>query len=230
MSPGPPFVDRTDAGNQLANALPALDRDNTVVLALPRGGVPVAEEICKAYHLPLDLVFVRKIGVPGQPEVAIGAIVDGEDPKVVVNDRVARSAGVSFARIKEMGHTLLPEIERRRALYLQGRQRLDLKGKTLIVVDDGVATGATLRASLLGLRQSGAARIIVALPTAPPDVLASFEGAADQIICLHQQSPFCSVGAAYRSFPQTSDVEVMHALQRCAGFVGSVAVEGKVVR
>jgi putative phosphoribosyl transferase len=214
----PPFADRTDAGNQLAAALPALAPDSTVVLALPRGGVPVAEEICKAYHLPLDLVFVRKIGVPGQPEVAIGAIVDGEDPKVVINDRVARSTGISAARIEEMGHALLPEIERRRALYLRGLERPDLRGKTLVVVDDGAATGATLRASLLALRQSGAARIIVALPTAPPDVLSSFQEAADQILCLHKQSPFWSVGAAYDSFPQTSDAEVVHALQRCAGF------------
>lgn len=212
----PPFADRTDAGRQLASALPSLTADSTVVIALPRGGVPVAEEICKAYHLPLDLVFVRKIGVPGQPEVAIGAIVAGESPKVVINERVARSTGISASRIKEMGHALLPEIERRRALYFQGGQRPDLKGKTLIVVDDGVATGATLRACLLSLRQSGAARIIVALPTAPPDVLASFEGEADQIICLHQQSPFWSVGAAYRSFPQTSNADVIHAIERCA--------------
>jgi putative phosphoribosyl transferase len=219
MPPRPPFADRTDAGKQLAAALPTLAPDGTVVVALPRGGVPVAEEICKAYHLPLDLVFVRKIGVPGQPEVAIGAIVDGENPKVVINEKIASHAGVTAARIEEMGHALVPEIERRRALYFQGRQRPELKGKTIVVVDDGVATGATLRASLLGLRQSRAARIIVALPTAPSDVLPSFEGAADQIICLHQQSPFWSVGAAYRHFPQTSDAEVIHALQRCAGFM-----------
>ena len=198
-----------------------MDPAKTVVVALPRGGVPVAEEVCKAYRLPLDLVFVRKIGVPGQPEVAIGAIADGVHPKIFTNPRIARSTGLSDAVIEKMGHALLPEIERRKKRYLHGLERPDLKGKTIVVVDDGVATGATLRASLLALKGSGAAHIILALPTAPPDVLGSLEPLVDEIICLHPQSPFRSVGAAYQNFPQTSDDEVTQALQRCAGFVAN---------
>lgn len=215
-----PFADRADAGNQLVAALPDLPARSTVVVALPRGGVPVAEEICKAFHLPLDLVFVRKIGVPGQPEVAIGAIVDGLNPKIIINERVARRSGIPKAEIEEMGYALLPEIERRKALYFKGRQRPVLKDKTLVVVDDGIATGTTLRASLDALRHSAAAGIIVAIPTAPPDVLRSLQDVADEIICLHQQSPFWSVGSAYRHFPQTSDAEVIQALKRCAAFDG----------
>ena len=221
MPPIPFFADRADAGDQLAAVLPDLPPRSTVVVALPRGGVPVAEQICKAHHLPLDLALVRKIGVPGQPEVAIGAIIDGVNPKVVINDHVARRVGLSKAEIEDMGYAHLPEIERRKALYFQGRQRSDLKDKTIVLVDDGVATGATMRASLLGLRLSGVAGIIVAVPTAPPDVLRSFEGSADQIICLQLQSPFWSVGSAYRRFPQTSDAEVVQTLQRCAAFDGA---------
>jgi putative phosphoribosyl transferase len=214
-----PFKDRRDAGRQLAAALPALEPTNTVVVALPLGGVPVAEEICRARHLPLDLVFVRKIGAPRQPEVAIGAIVDGAHPKVTINHRLARRLGLADQTVEKMGHDLLPEIERRKTLYFQGRNRPSLKGKTVLVVDDGVATGATLRASLLSLGESGAVRIILALPTAPSDVLASFKPLADEIVCLDQPTPFWAVGAAYRSFPQTSDQEVVESLQRCAGYV-----------
>ena len=221
MPPMPFFTDRTDAGDQLAAALPNLPLRSTVVVALPRGGVPVAEQICKAHHLPLDLALVRKIGVPGQPEVAIGAIIDGVNPKVVINDHVARRVGLSKAEIEDMGFAHLPEIERRKTLYFQGRQRPDLKDKTIVLADDSVATGATMHASLLGLRLGGVAGIILAVPTAPPDVLQSFEGSADQIICLQPQSPFWSVGSAYRRFPQTSDAEFVQTLQRCAAFDGA---------
>lgn len=216
-----PFNDRRDAGRKLAAALPDLDPANTVVIALPRGGVPVAEEICKARHLPLDLVFVRKIGVPMQPEVAAGAIVDGAHPQVIVNHEVARRSGLSEARIERLGRELLPEIERRKAQYLRGLSQPELTGKTLVVVDDGVATGSTLKASLQALRASDAARTILALPTAPPTVLQSLAQLADETICLHQPEYFWAVGAAYRHFPQVSDNEVIEALQRCARFLES---------
>ena len=216
-----PFNDRREAGQQLAAALPDLDPANTVVIALPRGGVPVAEEICNARHLPLDLVFVRKIGVPMQPEVAAGAIVDDVRPHVIINRQVATRAQLSDETIKRMGLDLLPEIERRKALYLNGLTQPDLTGKTLVVVDDGVATGSSLKASLQALRESGAARTILALPTAPPEVVQSLAPLADDIMCLHQPTPFWAVGAAFRHFPQVSDDEVVAALQRCARFAVS---------
>lgn len=215
----PPFKDRKDAGQRLAAALPALDPKNSVVIALPRGGVPVAEEICKTHALPLDLVFVRKIGLPEQPEVALGAIVDGDNPTVTINRRVARLSGLTDAEIEKLGDALLPEIERRRELYLQGIKRPSLRGKTVVVVDDGVATGTTLLASLEALRSADPDRIILALPVAPSDVLPSLEALADTTICLEEPDPFWAVGAAYQSFPQTPDAEVVAALKRCQEFI-----------
>ncbi len=216
MAPSYAFADRQDAGRKLAAALQNVDLGDAVVVALPRGGVPVAEQICKAYQLPLDLVFVRKIGAPGHQELAVGAIVDGDMPQVVINHQVARSAGLTDAQVETMGQDLLPEIARRRAQYLKGLQRPSLANKILVVVDDGVATGATLRASLRALRKTGAKRIILALPTAPPDMLPSLAKLADQTICLDQPRYFHAVGAAYGRFDQTTDAEVVAALQRCA--------------
>ncbi|SMX25808.1 phosphoribosyltransferase [Boseongicola aestuarii] len=211
-----PFRDRRDAGRKLADALPALDPENTVVVALPRGGVSVAEEICRRFHLPLDLVFVRKIGMPHQPEVALGAVVDGDAPEVIVNPRILEYSGFTEDDIAEMGRQLLPEIERRKMLYLQGIRRPTLRAKTVVVVDDGVATGATLRASLTALRRVKPKGIIVALPTAPPETLPMMAELADEVICLDRPRAFRAVGAAYASFPQTQDAEVIAALQRCA--------------
>lgn len=210
------FQDRRDAGRQLAAALPKLDQKNTVVVALPRGGVPVAEEICMQFHLPLDLVFVRKIGVPYQPELAVGAVVDGDTPEIIVNPQIAQYAGLSQDDIARMAQALLPEIARRKETYLQGAVRPELAGKTLVVVDDGVATGATLRASLAALKQAKPSRIILALPTAPPDVLPTFTPLVDEVICLHQPQNFHAVGEAYARFGQTDDAVVVAAVQHCA--------------
>ncbi|SNR81354.1 phosphoribosyltransferase [Puniceibacterium sediminis] len=209
------FKDRREAGRQLAAALPPVQPEETVVVALPRGGVPVAEEICRALHVPLDLVFVRKIGAPGQPEVAVGAVTDGAFPQVTVNERVARAFGMTHADVEARAQALMPEIARRRQLYLQGIKLPDLKGKTLIVVDDGVATGATARAGLRALRESGASRIILALPVAAPDALRELAELADQTVCLNQPHAFMAVGAAYQNFSQTSDDDVVEALRRC---------------
>ncbi|NNK78117.1 MAG: phosphoribosyltransferase [Litoreibacter sp.] len=220
------FRDRQEAGQQLAAALPPLEGSETVVIALPRGGVPVAEEICKALKAPMDLVFVRKIGAPSQPEVAMGAIVDGTAPHVVVNERIARAFGMDHAQVEAMGRELLPEIEHRRKTYLGDRAPVSLTGKVLVVVDDGVATGATLRAGLAALREVGAARVILALPVAPPDTLATFEGLADEIICLQTPDPFMAVGAAYVNFSQTSDEEVVAAMTRCAVWIRDEPPDG----
>ncbi|MBS9717802.1 phosphoribosyltransferase [Pseudohalocynthiibacter aestuariivivens] len=208
------YNNRADAGALLAEALPTPDPKETVVIALPRGGVPVAAEICRAFDLPLDLAFVRKIGAPGQPELAVGAIVDGDQPMIEVNERIARAFELSKTDIKAMGAALLPEIERRKELYLGGRPRPSLKGKTLVVVDDGVATGATLRAALKALRQKNAARLILALPVAPPGTIEAFKPLADEMICLMTPGSFMSVGAYYHSFPQVSDAEVIAIMEQ----------------
>lgn len=210
------FRDRRDAGRQLAAALPPLDPEQTVVLALPRGGVPVAAEICDAHGLPMDLIFVRKIGAPGQPELAVGAVSDGPNPQIIVNIDVARQFGLSRADVRTMGRDLLPEIERRRDLYLSGRPPLSLKGRTVIVVDDGVATGATLRAALTVLQNAEAARVIVALPVGPADLIRRLNGLADTVVCLSDLLFFGAVGGAYRSFPQVDDDTVRETLHRYA--------------
>jgi putative phosphoribosyl transferase len=210
------FKDRADAGRQLAAALPPLDPENTIVVALPRGGVPVAAEICAARDLPLDLVLVRKIGAPGQPELAVGAVTDGNDPQINVNDAVARLFRLSADEVERMGHALLPEIERRRQTYLSGRQALALKGKTLVVVDDGVATGATLRASLMALNSMAPTRVIVALPVGPANLQAQLGDLADDVVCLSDLRNFGAVGGAYRSFPQVGDATVRAAVDRFA--------------
>ena len=209
------FANRQDAGRQLAQALPDFDADSTVVLALPRGGVPVAHEICKALGLPLDLLLVRKIGAPHQPELAVGAIVDGITPKIVVNPAIARSCGLNDTQIREMGYRLLPEIARRREAYLQGKPPIDLLGKTVIVVDDGIATGATMKASLHALQSSGAAWIILAVPVAPSDVLQTLDALADDVVCLETPDCFGAVGAHYAQFAQVTDAEVIAIMRQC---------------
>ncbi|WGW06014.1 phosphoribosyltransferase [Tropicibacter oceani] len=204
-----PFADRKAAGQALEAALPALDPMQTVVIALPRGGVPVAAPICAARGLPLDLVLVRKIGLPDQPELAVGAIVEGDPPMFEINAGVALMAGLSAPQVEKMGRALLPEIRRRRAAWLGDGARPDLKGpdlkgKVLVVVDDGAATGATLGASLAALRAQGPARIIVALPIAPADTLRRLRALSDEVICLEVPQPFHAVGQGYRDFGQVS--------------------------
>lgn len=210
------FRDRTEAGQQLAAALPALDPDETVVVALPRGGVTVAAEICAAHGLPMDLLLVRKIGAPGQPELALGAVTDGAKPRFAINENIARQFHLTRDEVEDMGRNLLPEIERRRQTYLTGRAALPLEGKTLVVVDDGVATGATLRACLAVVDAAGPKRVIVALPVGPMDLAARLGPLADTVICLSDLMYFGGVGGAYRSFPQVSDETVRAALERFA--------------
>ena len=218
----PPFLDRRDAGRQLLARLPKLDPETTVVIALPRGGVPVAEEIAKPLHLPLDVILVRKVGLPAQPELAVAAVADGDAPIYAINHPIAAMAGLSEAEVKELAAPQLAEIERRRALWHGGRGPLSVTGKTVVVVDDGIATGATAKAALDALRQAGAARLILAVPVAPADALSDLSALADDIICLATPDPFHAVGAHYREFPQVTDTEVAealtdHATDRAAG-------------
>lgn len=208
------FSDRAEAGRTLAARLGPLDPTRTVIAALPRGGVPVAAEICAATGAPLDLVLVRKIGAPGQPELAVGAVTDGAATHYAVIREVAEAFGLSDAEVRARGARELAEIERRRALWFGTRPRVALKGKTVVVVDDGVATGATVRAALQAVHAAGAARVVLALPVAPEGTLAALSALADETVCLAVPRPFHAVGAHYAAFPQVADAEVAAILAR----------------
>ena len=209
-----PFQDHADAGRQLAAALASLDPGDATVLALPRGGVPVAAEICARFGLMLDLVLVRKIGAPGRPELAVGAVAEGNPPGWEINNRIARAFGLGEVELQQLGSRQLEEIERRRTLYLGGTPRLPLSGRTLVVVDDGAATGATLRAALAAVRAAGPKRVIVALPVAPAELVDDLRDDGLEVVCLASPEPFYAVGQAYRSFPQITDAAVQAALAR----------------
>ncbi len=206
------FVDRTEAGQALAQRVVEKRYGDPVVLALPRGGLPVAAEVARALGAPLDVLLVRKIGLPSQPELAVGAVVDGETPEVVVNEElrflVDRDRKAFDALIAEE----LREIERRKALYLKGKPSLSLTGKTAIVIDDGLATGATARAALKSLRKRGSAKVVLAVPVAPPDTLAAIRPDCDEVVCLWAPTEFYAVGQFYRDFPQLDDEDVKRYL------------------
>jgi len=207
------FADRREAGRKLAQNLPEFERESTIVIALPRGGLPVAEEVALALGLPLDIVLVRKVGAPGYPELAVGAVTDGDDMRVTINKDVAGSMGLDEEQVRELAKKVLPELERRKKLYIGSRASFPVKGKTVIVVDDGVATGATLRAALDVLRQRGVGRLVVALPVAPAEILGELRKLADEVICLQTPSPFLAVGAHYGVFDQVDDEEVIRILK-----------------
>lgn len=220
-----PFPDRESAGRALAERLAASTFDNPpVVLALPRGGVPVALPVARRLHAPLDLLLVRKIGVPWQPELALAAVVEGEPPVLVIDDEVQAMVGASRAELDAAQADALAEIARRRARYLPGRAPVPLAGRTAIVVDDGIATGTTVRAALQGLRRRRPAALVLAVPVAPADTLARLRAEADTVICLHQPSPFRAVGLHYVDFHQVGDDEVVAAL-RAADADASTAKE-----
>jgi putative phosphoribosyl transferase len=207
------FRDRTEAGVALGRAVRALIGGDPalrdpVVLALPRGGVPVAAEVARALGAPLDLLLVRKIGAPGNPELAVAAVVEGDPPDLAVNRTIQRVAGVTDADLDAAKDRQLSEIARRRALYLQGRPPTPITGRTAVLVDDGVATGATMRAALTALRRRGPAAVILAIPVAPADVLDDLRREATHLVCLETPEPFIAVGAHYADFDQVSDAEV----------------------
>lgn len=212
----PRFRNRREAGVELAQRLMHLRGQSPVVLALPRGGVPVGFEIARALDAPLDLLLVRKIGAPHQPELAVGAVVDGAEPDIVLNEDIVRALGVSEDYIRREAASELEELERRRAFYLRGRPPVEVAGVTAIVVDDGIATGATVRAALRGMRRRNPARLVLAAPVAPPDTVASLRPEADEIVCVATPDPFMAVGAFYRDFPQLSDEEVIALMEEAA--------------
>jgi len=211
-----PFEDRTQAGRQLAQALAPYQDQQPVVLALPRGGVPVAAQVAEALNAPLDLILVRKIGVPMQPELAMGAVVDGAKPLIVRNEDVIELAGISEQEFKKVCDEELAEIERRRARYLGGRKRAEVEGKTAIVIDDGVATGATTRAALRATRMRKPKKLVLAVPVAPTDSLEAMRKEADEVVCLEDHEMFGAIGYYYADFRQTSDQEVIDTLARFA--------------
>lgn len=217
------FRDRDEAGQKLAERLLHLKSQNPIVLALPRGGVSVAFPIARALAAPLGLVLVRKIGAPGMPELAVGAVADGPEPEMVSDPHLMAQLGVSDAYMQEAKAAALLEIERRRALYLSGVPPVRSEGRVVILVDDGIATGATMRAALHAQRRQGPSRLVVAVPVASPHTVAEFQTIADEVICLHAPADFMAVGQFYRSFPQLEDQEVIDVLRSAAAERGSSA-------
>lgn len=210
------YADRNEAGRRLADLLePRLRGEDVVVLALPRGGVPVALEVAKRLHAPLDLLYVRKIGAPGQPELAIGAVTDGPRPHVLLNEGLIAEIGVPERYIEETKRRKLADIERYREIYHAGRPRVPVAGRTAVLIDDGIATGTTARAALRGLRDAGAARTVLAVPLAPADTLAELAIEADDVVCPLTPSPFWAIGIHYQDFHQVPDREVVAALDAC---------------
>ena len=206
------FTDRVDAGHQLAQRLDHLHDQDLVVLGLPRGGVPVAFEVAEALGAPLDVLVVRKLGVPFQPELAFGAI--GEDKVRVLNDDVVRAAHLDGDDMDRVEHKQRIELQRRAERFRRGRDRVSLRGRTALIVDDGIATGATAKAACQVARAHGASRVVLAVPIGPDDIVERFAGFADEVVCLHTPAAFFAVGQGYDNFSQTSDDEVVMLLDR----------------
>ena len=209
------FHDRFDAGRKLAGLLADYaDRQDVVVLGLPRGGVPVAFEVARTLHAPLDVFLVRKLGVPGYEELAMGAIASGGVR--VLNQEVVQTLNISEEQLAAIAAAEQEELDRRARLYRGDRPPPDVKGRTAILIDDGLATGATMRAAVTALRQLGPGRIVVAVPVAAPETCAELRAEVDDIVCLSTPEPFQAVGLWYDYFSQTSDEEVHDLLERAA--------------
>lgn len=206
------FADRHEAGRALVARLATLKLTDPLVLALPRGGVPVGYEVAKALRAPLDVLLVRKIGSKSNPEFGIGAVVEGLAPEVVIDQRAVNAVTAPAGHIEAETQRQLAELERRRQHYRGGRRLPSLLGRTVIVADDGIATGGTVRAALKALARAGARRIVLAVPVAPAEILAELSPEADTILCLRTPEPFYAVGNHYQSFDQLDDQEVLRLL------------------
>jgi putative phosphoribosyl transferase len=212
------FSDRSEAGQRLADKLVHLKDKQPIVLGLPRGGVAVGFEIARALDAPLDIVLVRKIGVPWQPELALGAITDGAGHETFIDRNLAAILDIPDSYIEAETARQLQEIERRRDTYCEGRPALEITGHTAIVVDDGIATGATMRVALQAVRRFGPTRLVLAVPVAPPDTLATLREEVDEAVCLEIPVELGSIGYYYRDFHQMSDHEVTDLLTRASQF------------
>lgn len=217
------YDDRVDAGSQLARRLKYLSGQDVVVLGLPRGGVPVAFEVAKALRAPLDVLVVRKLGVPFQPELAFGAI--GEDGVRVLNDSVVRETHLAGDDMDAVERQQRSELQRRAERFRRGRDRISLTGRVAVIVDDGIATGATAKAACRVARAHGASRVVLAVPIGPDDIAARFAGYADEVVCLESPAYFFAVGQGYLNFTQTSDDEVVALLDRARRNYAEAAVD-----
>ena len=205
------FTDRREAGRVLAGLLAAYrGRPDVVVLGLARGGLPVAFEVARALQLPLDAFIVRKLGAPGHEEFAIGALASG--CRVVINDDVVRDLQISPQQLREIVDREAAELRRREAVYRGGRAAVDVTGKTVILVDDGLATGSSMMAAVAALRESDPAEIVIAVPAAPESTCRQFTGLVDEVVCASIPTPFVAVGESFRDFRQVSDDEVHELL------------------
>ncbi|PKW17001.1 phosphoribosyltransferase [Saccharopolyspora spinosa] len=205
-----PFQNRRDAGRRLAQQLRHFRGADVVVLGLPRGGVPVAFEVAQALRAPLDVIVVRKLGVPTHPELGMGAI--GEGDVRIINDEVLWKTGVSARELDEVERRERVELDRRARLFRVDRRRVDVTGRTAIVVDDGIATGSTAHVACRVAREQGAARVVLAVPVAPPQALERLEEVTDEQVCLETPGWFMAIGQWYRDFTQTPDAEVVELL------------------
>jgi putative phosphoribosyl transferase len=216
------FQDRIDAGQQLAATLRHLARSQVVVLGLPRGGVPVAAEVARALGAPLDIIVVRKLGVPFQPELAMGAI--GEDGVRVINPETLRLAGITPAELAAIEQRERNEIARRALRYRGGRERQPLDGRVVVIVDDGIATGSTARAACQVARALGAASVVLAVPVAPAGWEARIGTDADELISVATPTMFFAIGEFYDDFSQTSEAEVAACLHACLATPGGCKI------
>jgi predicted phosphoribosyltransferase len=208
------FRDRTDAGRKLAAALLSYRNQHPIILALPRGGVPVAAEVAKALRASLDIILVRKIGAPVAPELAVGAVVDGASPTIVSNPEIIRLTGTSEMQFQRICKEELAEIERRRHLFLGNRPPIDPRGRVVIVIDDGIATGATTRAALRAIRTRQPKKLVLAVPVGATNAINELRDEVDDVICLEKLEPFGSVGYFYSDFRQLTDQDVIEILDR----------------
>jgi putative phosphoribosyl transferase len=211
------FRDRTEAGRELAQALEHLRGEDVVVLGVPRGGVAVAAEVARALEAPLDVLMAHKIGAPFQPELAIGAVVSGV-PEPLLDPEAVEALYIPESYIQQEVQRQQEELERRVRLFRGELPPRDLEGKTVVLIDDGIATGYTIRAALEGLRRSGARRLVVAVPVAPEETVESLREMADEVFALQTPTPFYAVGVWYEDFGQVEDEEVSALLRSLSGF------------